>query len=664
MDKPTLSPKRVLTRGFRGMPSNGTPWSRSRLLERPALAAVYLAGVTLASIVAVNTGLRISLRTMTASGVAAHVMFFDLFVVELCTFAALVCVLVNGGVLRRVWAYLLSTIFVLVNCVQASAVFFGSEYISPLALENAAHLDFILGFFLTPANLVGLSAALVICAAFPIVSETLARPAVPSHSFRWITIMFLLGVLFQQSPRWLPQSVIEARSDLQYRTNMGRRSPVRALALAIAPRNGPAGQPFSASEAKALRDLGFSFNQDAPLPFVRDHVYEGAVPFQPASPGRTERPNVLLLIPDGISSRSLDRDYEYPGLTPNLQRFAASAMSVSNYYNHTAATYRGLLGLLCSVFPLWDGIDQEAGVLPTHDYMCLQDLFREAGYRTTFIDADHTEHSFIDEMMKRLRFDNVLSGEQIARDYLSLPSFTPFDRFLTDQQFFRGVESFLRESDVAGPEHKPFFTVVYSVETHAFVDIREDGIRYGDGSNNALNTIRTFDDAFGTFLRYFEASPYAGNTVLIVTTDHAHYSENTFVAAFGGDPGYRGLFVDQIPLMIRDPLRQLPEVYDPGVATSIDLAPSIAHYLGLPNGRNPFFGRSIFEMRSPQKRWGFASYDDNYYMIERGRIHDSKFPEGNPGEMDLFVRYIQFAYSQEKLNRIWRSDDPPVNLAD
>jgi hypothetical protein len=32
--------------------------------------------------------------------------------------------------------------------------------------------------------------------------------------------------------------------------------------------------------------------------------------------------------------------------------------------------------------------------------------------------------------------------------------------------------------------------------------------------------------------------------------------------------------------------------------------------------------------------------------------------------MDLFVRYIQFTHSQEKLNRIWRSDAPSVNLAD
>jgi membrane-anchored protein YejM (alkaline phosphatase superfamily) len=442
---------------------------------------------------------------------------------------------------------------------------------------------------------------------------------------------------------------------------MGRRSPVWALALAIAPRNGSAEQAFTASEAQALGELGFSLNRDSPLPFVRDHVYQGAVPFQPASLGGTERPNVLLLIPDGISSRSIDRDHEYPGLTPNLQRFAASAMSVRHYYNHTAATYRGLLGQLCSVFPFWDGIDQKAGPLPSHDYMCLQDLFKEAGYWTTFIDADHTEGSFLDEMMKRLRFDNFLSGEQIARDYLNLPSFTPSDRFLTDQQFFRGVERFLRESDVVGPERRPFFAIVYSVETHAFVEVREDGIRYDDGSNNALNTIRTFDDAFGKFLRYFEASPYAGNTVLIVTTDHAHYSEKTFVAAFGGDPDYRGGFVDQIPLMIRDPLRKLPHVYDPGVATSIDFAPSIAHYLGLPgNRRNPFFGRSIFEMGSPQRRWGFASYDNNYYMIERGRIHDRKFPEGNPREMDLFVRYIQFAHAQEKLNRIWRSDAASV----
>ncbi len=294
MDTPTLSPKRVLTPEFHGVSSNGIPFSRSRLLERPTLAVVYLAGVTLASMFAVNTGLRISLRATTASSMAAHWMFFDLFVVELCTFAALVCVLVNRGVLFRLCAYLLSTIFVLVNCVQASAVLFGGEYISPLALENVAHLDFFLSFFLTPANVVGLSAALGICAAFPVVSETVARPSVSSHSaFRWITVMFLLGVLFQQSPRWLPQSVIEARGDLQYRTNMGRRSPGWALALAIAPRNGSRRTGIQCLGGSGARRLGLLTQSGRASSFRSGPRLPGRCPVSASIPwtdGKAERP--------------------------------------------------------------------------------------------------------------------------------------------------------------------------------------------------------------------------------------------------------------------------------------------------------------------------------------------------------------------------------------
>mgnify|MGYP005671996979 CR=1 FL=1 len=121
-----------------------------------------------------------------------------------------------------------------------------------------------------------------------------------------------------------------------------------------------------------------------------------------------------------------------------------------------------------------------------------------------------------------------------------------------------------------------------------------DGIKYGDGKNKSLNTIHNADKAFGEFWDYYRNSEYTKNTILIVTSDHCSYHEKSHVKAFGGKD-YQRIFVDKIPLMIFDPEKNLPSHFDASSASSLDLAPSLVHYMGLENAPNSFLGTSIFE---------------------------------------------------------------------
>src|SRR3546814_1683968 len=60
-----------------------------------------------------------------------------------------------------------------------------------------------------------------------------------------------------------------------------------------------------------------------------------------------------------VCSSDLPYGSTYPGLTPNLQALAGDTMVVDNYYNHTAATYRGLQGQMTSGFPRYGGSRSE-----------------------------------------------------------------------------------------------------------------------------------------------------------------------------------------------------------------------------------------------------------------------------------------------------------------
>src|SRR3546814_12301123 len=85
------------------------------------------------------------------------------------------------------------------------------------------------------------------------------------------------------------------------------------------------------------------------------------------------------------------------------------------------------------------------------------------------------------------------------------------------------------------------------------MDVGEHGEKYGDGSNHSLNTIHNLDAQFGRFYRWFARSRYADNTLLISTSDHAHYPEPSYVQVARdertGDDGYDPYFVDRTPML-------------------------------------------------------------------------------------------------------------------
>src|SRR3546814_1742681 len=88
-----------------------------------------------------------------------------------------------------------------------------------------------------------------------------------------------------------------------------------------------------------------------------------------------------------VCSSDLPYGSTYPGLTPNLQALAGDTMVVDNYYNHTAATYRGLQGQMTSGFPRYGGSEGGKGWMEgnnadgyaTRSYSSLSGVLDKAG---------------------------------------------------------------------------------------------------------------------------------------------------------------------------------------------------------------------------------------------------------------------------------------------
>lgn len=587
----------------------------------------------------------------------SRLFFFDRFVAESAGFLFLVIILINGNIFLRAISYLVVWMFITVTFVQIGAIYFGGEFLSQIAIDNMVHIE----FFLTLGNLCWFALLLLLCVSFSFFIERFAcRSLEPAHLASiagFLLCLFFAGIT---SHNWISKETFQGRNELFRKMSMAHTSPVYSLYQTLfdkAPNIER--KDFSKSEVKELARLGFTLNLSSKYPFIKEQIYHKPVQFikKQSSP---RKPNVILIFTEGLSARSINAyGSPHPGLTPNIDRLSNVSMRVTNYFNHTAASYRGLHGQLCSIFPKYGGVGGwvDGKSINGIKYLCLSHLFNARGYETVFLNAHDINSSYVDEMMYALNFKKVLNGNDLTKAYLANEPLKNHHS-LSDQQFYRSLVGYLKERlhQKANNHHgapEPLFLSLYTLETHAHMDIQSIGVGYKDGSNNTLNTIHNLDNAFGFFLDYFLNSPYADNTVLIFTTDHCHYMEKSFVKSVK-DPHYQKLFIDRIPLIIFDRSRDLPSIYDANICSSIDLAPTLTHYLQIPNQRNPFFGNSIFEGKdSRHKNMAVANYGSRYFLIDKKKIYNLQNTVEQKPRLQLIRKFIILSHRSEEDNAIW-----------
>lgn len=588
----------------------------------------------------------------------------NLYFVELFALLLVANLLIYKNLFFRAVLYCLFSAYITVYSFQLISLYYTGEFISSLAIDNADHLY----LFLDPFHLLLLALILSFILLSVYLTEQGSLPQDRTHlvlTFSLLTISVLIYAA-SDTPLWLadtPQkSEAEDFSEPQYSPN----SPILSLAVTLHVRSREdvwteSSPQMSTAELESLKTIGFQFNQRAPYPLVKDTIYSSDSPFPVKADKHSDSPNVIIIFSEGLSARSIGAYGSiYSDLTPYIDDFARQSMVVNRYYNHTAATYRGLHGQLASIYPLYGGAggwhSKEKDV-SGRTYLSLADLFLRRNYETIFLDSHHKDHrSRVDEMMEELGFETIVTGDELAEAYLDGAS--PLEQMAySDQQYFKGVIAYLENRASMVGSQRPFLMSLYNFGTHAFLNHSKDGYRYHSHNNVVLNNTHNFDAAFGLLWNYIKNSPYGENTVLVFTADHCHFHENAFLDVFS-EPDYTKLFVDRIPLIIWDPSRSLPARYDARNASSIDFAPTIAHYFGLDNVRNPFLGMSLFEQeRHLDKQISAAAIGPHeIYLIDGTKIHRLGEESAYNSTLKALDKFIAAVRQLEIENRIWDND--------
>lgn len=320
-----------------------------------------------------------------------------------------------------------------------------------------------------------------------------------------------------------------------------------------------------------------------------------------------EKPNIIVIFTEGLSSNIIDDDRD---IMPTLKEFEKSCISFKNYYNHTFPTLRGVQGQLYSGYKLDD--DNKANNL-----VSLHNVLKDQGYKTTFINTE----PFNDEFTLYL---NNLGFDEIVEDKENVSGLADG---MTDGEAYRLLIQTAHEMEKSD---EPFLLGIYTFGTHVSFNSKE--YQYGDGANGFLNKFYNCDQMFKYFLEDFKQSDLADNTILIFTTDHSTYADQSYTDLFP-DHKRECTDLDVMPLFIYHKDIQ-PQEIDVNGRNSLCFTPTVLDFLDI-DTENYFLGTSLFDADASSE-FDRMFYDASYLISTEG------------GE----IRYLEELEKEEFLSQV------------
>lgn len=414
---------------------------------------------------------------------------------------------------------------------------------------------------------------------------------------------------------------------------------------------------FTKTVIKKMMPVTKHQRQIVSYPFQKNWIYHTPLPFEEK---RTcEQPNIIIIFTEGTSARLLGC---YGGtrkdLTPNIDAFAKNCMQVENYYNHTAATFRGTQGQLASCYPRygggekggWVGFKSGTGVakqLAARNYQTLPKILGKRGYSTFFL-SPHAQDDPYTQLLTMLGFKNIFTRDSMP----SLLDEKPVLHHVSiqDEDMYKALSHLMEKQNT----DSPFLIAMYTFDTHTQVDVLPGKEKYSDGKNEVLNTLHADDAAFGKFWEYFQHSRFKDNTIVIFTADHCHYHDKSYMDLVSNQKDYTKCFHDRIPLLIYDPIHDLPSTFDANNNSSVALTPTICQLLGIQYVENSFMGTSIFE-----------PYDDTttilangylFYGVRNNKVEPIEAFDGDArNKLEKEKQKVMLFYDCEDANKVFKN---------
>lgn len=346
-----------------------------------------------------------------------------------------------------------------------------------------------------------------------------------------------------------------------------------------------------------------------PVFFLRDQSGQ-------AHSGR--RPNVLLILVEGLSGAYLPSVAKYHGLQPELA-LPALDRQLQQYGFHIfpnavsmqRQTNRGTYSILCGDYPrITTSVPKMTLVASAGAPIeCLPRVLKDAGYRTAYLQAASLSFMDKDVFMPLAGFEDVVGRTEL--DAVGVPS----EGWGADDSAFLNA-AFEQIRDLHAHD-QPWFATLLNVATHH--PFTHDEI--GAGSEALLiRRARAFElltAALGELLRKLQLDGVLDNTLIILSSDEA--------GGFHQDGDLREMLPNNFGMMaLRMPSKgSWPRLAPPETLVAhLDVAVTVLDVLGLDDVSN-MIGSSM--LHNPRRRPRGLLFGDtysarSYFLYDHGEL--------------------------------------------
>ncbi len=460
-----------------------------------------------------------------------------------------IVVLTNILMFNKVLGYVVNSILLVLYNAQVMVLFFANSYVTMLMLTNVASINALSGkafIYISATVFVGVFSLL------PVKRVNVKR------SINWFAlvgsgILVFAGIVFFGYKYSPTQGYVELVT--QYKESQETIKRIEEIT-----------HNMDEEQAEKLQEFYHTEIED----------------FVTKDKELTTQPNVIVIFTEGLSQNVLE---DPRGIMTNVAEYQKKSISFENYYNHTFATYRGLIGQLYSGYQLND--------FDVNPLISIHSVLGDQGYKTIFINSEPNNADFT-RYLSNMEFDVLAGTPEDATDGAA--------NSISDKDVYEMLFDIAME---ANEEREPFFLATYTFGTHASLDSTDQ--KYGDGKDAELNKFYDVDYQFGKFMEKFNNSPLADNTIIVFTADHSTYQDDSFNQSF---PDYTREVqtMDRMPFFIYHSEVE-PQTIDVNGKTTICFAATVLDYLDI-SAPNFFVGSSLFSGREPSI-WE-RSYSDFY----------------------------------------------------
>jgi len=291
------------------------------------------------------------------------------------------------------------------------------------------------------------------------------------------------------------------------------------------------------------------------------------------------KPNIVLLVIDGLGADFLGKNAPYHGFTPYLQNLAQQSLYWENFLSNTTESSPALTSITGSL-PFG-----KTGFTNANNFVNRQSLFsilKKNGYQTSFYYGGNSALNHLDKFLDEEQVDYVLDKKGFGTEYtLQEVDGAGITLGYPDKELFKKWNMQIGKTDM--PVFEVFKTTStkrpYNIPNAALYEKKvQTQLRKAKLTDRQKRLVKKnveifgsmiyMDDAIASFMRFYQKKPTYKNTIFIITGSHN----------LSDLPKFNELARYKVPLLMYSPMLKAPKTIT-SLASHVDILPSMVNLL-------------------------------------------------------------------------------------